>query len=91
MSKRSIMSPASKTSAQGGSNVDKLVFRFAGLFVLVSLALSQVHSIHWLWLTAFVGVNMLQASFTGFCPLAMLLAKLGVKPGAAFCVAKRSG
>lgn len=70
-------------------NVDQLVFRFAGVFILVSLALSQLHSPHWLWLTAFVGANMLQASFTGFCPLAMLLARLGVKPGAAFCPAKR--
>lgn len=65
-------------------NVDKLVFRIAGIFILVSLALSQLHSIHWLWFTAFVGANMLQASFTGFCPLAMMLKKLRVRPGAAF-------
>ena len=39
---------------------------------------------HWLWLTAFVGANMLQASFTGFCPMAGLLSRLGVAPGAAF-------
>lgn len=65
-------------------NIDKVVFRFAGLMILVSLALSQLHSVHWLWLTGFVGLNMLQASFTGFCPLAMLLKKLGFKPGCAF-------
>ena len=72
-------------SAPGaGTTVDQWVFRIAGLFVLISLALSQLHSIHWLWFTAFVGANMLQASFTGFCPLAMVLRKLGVRAGAAF-------
>lgn len=67
-----------------GTTVDQWVFRIAGLFVLISLALSQLHSIHWLWFTAFVGANMLQASFTGFCPLAIVLRKLGVRAGAAF-------
>lgn len=67
------------------SSIDRLVFRFAGSFVLISLVLSQLHSIYWLWFTAFVGANMLQFSFTGFCPLAMFLAKLGYKPGAAYC------
>ncbi|MBC3765551.1 YgaP family membrane protein [Neptunicella marina] len=67
------------------ANVDKLVFRFAGTFVLASLILAQLHSANWLWFTAFVGVNLLQASFTGFCPLATILSKLGVKPGMAFC------
>lgn len=65
-------------------NVDKMVFRLAGLFVLVSLALSQLHSVYWLWVTAFVGANLFQASFTGFCPLAIVLKKLRVQPGAAF-------
>jgi hypothetical protein len=73
------------------TNVDQWVFRIAGLFVLASLALSQLHSIHWLWFTAFVGDNMFQASFSGFCPLAMILRKLGVKPGAAFCPAAGAG
>jgi hypothetical protein len=66
-------------------NIDKAVFRFAGVLILVSLILSQLHSVYWLWLSAFVGLNMLQASFTGFCPMAMVLAKTGMKPGAAFC------
>ena len=66
-------------------NIDTAVFRFAGILILVSLILSQLHSGYWLWLTAFVGLNMSQASFTGFCPLAMLLKKVGVKPGPAFC------
>lgn len=65
-------------------NIDKAVFRFAGLVILVTLLLSQYHSVHWLWVTGFVGLNMLQASFTGFCPLARVLAKMGFRPGAAF-------
>lgn len=69
----------------GTATVDQWVFRIAGLFVLGSLALSQVHSVNWLWFTAFVGANLFQASFTGFCPLAMILRKLGVRTGAAFC------
>jgi hypothetical protein len=71
------------------TTVDQWVLRVAGTFVLASLALSQLHSTYWLWFTAFVGANMLQASFTGFCPLARILDKLGVPPGAAFCAAKR--
>lgn len=65
-------------------NIDKLVLRFAGTMVLVSLLLAWLVSPYWLWLTAFVGANLLQASFTGFCPLAMALKKLGVKAGQAF-------
>ncbi len=64
--------------------VDRLVFGFAGAMILISLLLSLVHSNYWLWFTAFVGANLLQSSFTGFCPLAIILRKMGVKPGAAF-------
>lgn len=65
-------------------NIDRLVFSFAGTFILVSLLLSQIHSIYWLWFTAFVGANMLQAAFTGFCPLAIILKKIGKPSGCAF-------
>jgi hypothetical protein len=65
-------------------NIDQTVMAFAGVVVLVSLTLSQLHHPAWSWLTLFVGANMLQAAFTGFCPLALILKKLGVKPGAAF-------
>ena len=65
-------------------NRDRFVLGFAGVMVLASLALSQWHAIEWLWLTAFVGANLLHAAFTGFCPLAMILRKVGIKPGAAF-------
>jgi hypothetical protein len=65
-------------------SIDRAVMAFAGTVVLVSLALGIYVHQNWLWLTAFVGANLFQASFTGFCPLAMILKKLGVKQGAAF-------
>lgn len=65
-------------------NIDKLVFRIAGIFILVSLFLALVHTYWWLLLTAFVAANLVQASFTGFCPLAKILKVFGVKSGAAF-------
>jgi hypothetical protein len=64
--------------------IDRLVLAFAGSFILISLLLSVIHSHNWLWFTAFVGANLIQASFTGFCPLAKVLKLLGVKEGAAF-------
>ncbi len=65
-------------------NIDRIVLAFAGTMVLGSVILSQVHSPHWLWLTAFVGANLLQASYTGLCPLARVLKALGFRPGEAF-------
>ena len=55
-----------------------IIRRFAGAFVLASLLLARYHSPDWLWLTAFVGFNLLQSSVTGFCPLEVVLGKLGV-------------
>jgi hypothetical protein len=83
------MTTQTMTPPNHRTTVDQWVLRVAGLFVLTSLALAQFHSIYWLWFTAFVGANMLQASFTGFCPLAMILARLGVPAGMAFCAAPR--
>ncbi|WP_150051435.1 MULTISPECIES: YgaP family membrane protein [Methylomonas] len=65
-------------------SIDRLVMAFAGSFILLSLALAHWHSPNWLWFTAFVGANLLQAAFTGFCPLAIVLKKFGVKSGCAF-------
>ena len=64
--------------------IERWVMRFAGMMVLLSLLLAHYVSSNWLWLTAFVGANLLQASFTGFCPLAIILKKLGIRPGQAF-------
>jgi hypothetical protein len=65
-------------------NLDRLVFTIAGIFVILSVLLSVFHSPYWLYFTAFVGFNMLQASFSGFCPLAVLLKKAGIQTGPAF-------
>ncbi len=64
--------------------IDRIVMLFAGSFILISLLLSQLHSENWLYFTAFVGANLLQSSFTGFCPLAKMLKMFGSKPGQAF-------
>lgn len=64
--------------------IDRIVLAFAGLMVLTSLLLAYWVSPYWLILAGFVGLNLFQAAFTGFCPLATLLKKLGYKPGAAF-------
>jgi hypothetical protein len=65
-------------------SIDRAVMAFAGTVVLVSLLLGLYVHPNWYWLTAFVGANLLQASFTGFCPLAFILRKAGLKSGAAF-------
>jgi hypothetical protein len=65
-------------------NIDRAVMAFAGSVVLASVALGYWLSPYWFLVTAFVGANLLQASFTGFCPLALILRKLGLVPGNAF-------
>lgn len=65
-------------------SIDRVVLAFAGTVILVSLALALTVHVYWLGLTAFVGLNLLQSAFTGFCPLAMVLKKIGLKPGCAF-------
>ena len=65
-------------------NLDRAVLAFAGVMILLSLALAHFVSPMWLWFTAFIGLNLLQASVTGFCPAAMVLRKLGVPSGCAF-------
>ena len=65
-------------------SLDRAVMAFAGLLILASLALSQLHSPYWLLFTAFVGANLLQAAFTGFCPAAILFKRLGIRTGTAF-------
>jgi hypothetical protein len=61
-----------------------IIRRFAGAFVLASLLLARYHSPYWLWFTAFVGFNLLQSSFTGFCLLEIILGRLGI--GGSGCV-----
>jgi hypothetical protein len=64
--------------------IDRAVLMFAGFVVLISLALGHYVSPYWLLLAAFAGLNLIQASVTGFCPAALVFKKLGCKPGVAF-------
>lgn len=65
-------------------NIDRIVLAFAGSVVLLSVALAHFFSPWWLLLTLFVGANLLQSAFSGFCPLARILHRFGVKGGTAF-------
>lgn len=70
-------------------SVERIVLAFAGLMVMLSVALGMqaspiFHHPYWLFFTAFVGLNLFQSAFTGFCPLAMILKALGKKPGPAY-------
>ncbi len=64
--------------------LDRAVMLFAGIVVLAGLALGTWVSGYWYLLAAFAGLNMIQASFTGFCPVAILFKRLGLRPGCAF-------
>ena len=65
-------------------SIDRAVMALAGTMILASLVLSQLHSPYWLLFTAFVGLNLLQAAFTSFCPAAIIFKRLGLKAGCAF-------
>lgn len=65
-------------------SLDRMVFVFAGFVVLTGIALAYFVNPWWIGLTAFAGINMIQAAFTGFCPAAMVFKALGFKPGEAF-------
>ena len=76
---------AGETQTQEGDpmNVDRIVHIFAGSMILASLALAKLHSPNWLWLTAFVGLNLLQSGLTNWCLMTSILRKLGVPEGPA--------
>jgi hypothetical protein len=65
-------------------NLDRAVMAFAGLMTLLSATLVYFVSPWWLLLTVFIGLNLLQASFSGFCPAASLLRKFGITSGHVF-------
>ena len=65
-------------------NIDRAIYAIAGVFIFGSVLLSIYHNQNWLWFTGFVGLNLLQASITGLCPMVFILKALGVKPGQAF-------
>lgn len=65
-------------------SIDRIVLAFAGFMILASVLLGALVTPYWFVLTAFVGLNLLQSSLTGFCPLASVLRRLGVRSGPAF-------
>ncbi len=65
-------------------NIDKIIFAFAGSLIIISVALAWLQSSWWLVLAAFVGANLLQSSLSGFCPVAVILKKVGIRSGTAF-------
>lgn len=65
-------------------SLDRAVLTFAGVMVLLSVALTVAVSPLFVWFTVFIGLNMIQSAFTGFCPAAMILKRLGFRPGTAF-------
>jgi len=64
--------------------IERWVMAVAGTFIFISVNLAVLHSINWLWFTGFIGLNLFQSAFTGFCPLAVILKRFGVKSGCAF-------
>ncbi len=65
-------------------SLDRSVLAFAGIMVLISVVLTVWVSPYFVWFTVFIGLNLLQSAFTGFCPAAAIFKRLGVKPGTAF-------
>lgn len=65
-------------------NIDRIVFAFAGIVILAGTALGFFVHPYWLAVPTFVGLNLLQSAFTGFCPAAKAFKALGYKPGSAF-------
>jgi hypothetical protein len=62
--------------------VDRAVRLVAGLMILLSLALAHFFSLNWLWLTAFVGLNLMQSAFTNWCPAMSIFRAMGMKDAA---------
>jgi hypothetical protein len=70
-------------------SIERIVLAFAGFMIMLTVALGLpsspvFHHEYWLYFTAFIGLNLFQSAFTGFCPLALILKKLGRQPGTAY-------
>ena len=65
-------------------SIERIVFAVAGAFIVISVLLAVYVSPYWFWFTAFVGANLFQSAFTHFCPLALILKKMGKESGTAF-------
>lgn len=60
-------------------SVERTLFAFGGIMVMVTSLLALFHHPYWTWVTLFIGFNCLQSSFTGFCPPSWLMKKFGMK------------
>ncbi|MCJ8305062.1 DUF2892 domain-containing protein [Shewanella sp.] len=69
-------------------SIERFIMAFAGTMVLISLALTVWVNPHFVWFTVFVGANLFQSAFTGFCPIAIAMKKLGMKTEAQCALAK---
>ncbi|WP_299788285.1 DUF2892 domain-containing protein [uncultured Shewanella sp.] len=67
-------------------SIERIIMAFAGMMVLLSIVLTTWVHANFIWLTVFVGVNLFQSAFTGFCPIAILMKRLGVKTEAELAV-----
>ncbi|MCB1428797.1 MAG: DUF2892 domain-containing protein [Nitratireductor sp.] len=65
-------------------SLDRAVLAFAGMMIFVSVALTLWVSPHFMWFTLFIGANLIQSAFTGFCPAASIFKMVGIRPGCAF-------
>ncbi len=65
--------------------VERALRLMAGVVILISLALARYHSAYWLWLTAFVGLNLLQSAFTNWCPAMTIFRRIGLKESGSVC------
>jgi hypothetical protein len=69
--------------------IERIVLAFAGIMIMLTVALGVpaspiFHHEYWLYFTAFIGLNLFQSAFTGFCPLALILKAMGKRPGPAY-------
>ena len=62
-------------------SLDRAIMAFAGVMIIVSILLTQFVHPNWFWLTVFIGANLFQSAFTGFCPAGMIMRKLGIGKG----------
>ena len=83
-SHRPALMPVSVQRKENAMSIDRAVLAFAGTMILLSVVLGTFVSPYWYLFTVFIGLNMLQSAFTGFCPAAIAAKKLGLKPGNAF-------
>ena len=65
-------------------SLDRAVLAFAGVMIFISVALTLWVSPHFMWFTLFIGANLIQSAFTGFCPAASIFKMVGIRPGCAF-------